>query len=41
MIKTNGKAAAITPHLNNHCVKATAVTVLSDSNVEARQKSRQ
>ena len=41
MIKTNGKAAAITPHLNNHCVKATAVTVLSDSNVKARHKSRQ
>ena len=36
MMKTMSKAAGITPHLNNHCVKATAVTVLSDSNVEAR-----
>ena len=29
-------AAEITPHLINHCVRATAVTVLSDHNVEAR-----
>ena len=26
----------MTPHLTNHCVRATAVTVLSDRNVEAR-----
>ena len=26
----------IEPHLTNHCVRATAVTVLSDHNVEAR-----
>ena len=36
MMKTMSKAAGITPHLTNHCVRATAVTVLSDSNVEAR-----
>ena len=35
-MKTMSKAAGITPHLTNHCVRATAVTVLSDSNVEAR-----
>ena len=29
-------AAEITPHLTNHCVRATSVTVLSDNNVEAR-----
>ena len=29
-------AAGITPHLTNDCVRATAVTVLSDLNVEAR-----
>ena len=29
-------AAGISPHLTNHCMKATAVTVLSDRNVEAR-----
>ena len=36
MMKTIIKAAGITPHPSNHCVRATAVTVLSDSNVEAR-----
>ena len=36
MIKTMSTAAGITPHLTNHCVRATAVTVLSDHNVEAR-----
>ena len=36
MMKTMSKAAGITPHLTNHCVRATAVTVLSESNVEAR-----
>ena len=36
MMKTMIKAAGITPHPSNHCVRATAVTVLSDSNVEAR-----
>ena len=36
MMKTMSTAAGITPHLINHCVRATAVTVLSDHNVEAR-----
>ena len=36
MMKTMSRAAGITPHLTNHCVRATAVTVLSDRNVEAR-----
>ena len=36
MMKTMCTAAGITPHLTNHCVRATAVTVLSDRNVEAR-----
>ena len=36
MMKTMSTAAGITPHLTNHCVTATAVTVLSDHNVEAR-----
>ena len=36
MMKTMSTAAGITPHLTNHCVRATAVTVLSDHNVEAR-----
>ncbi|XP_028401214.1 uncharacterized protein LOC114524266 [Dendronephthya gigantea] len=36
MMKTISKAAGIIPHLTNHCVRATSVTVLSDSNVEAR-----
>ena len=30
--------AGIEPHLTNHCLRATAVTVLSNHNVEARHK---
>jgi len=37
MMKTMSPAASITPHVTNHCVLATSVTVLSDHNVEARQ----
>ena len=36
MMKTMSLAASIIPHLTNHCVRATSVTVLSDHNVEAR-----
>ena len=36
MMKSMSKSAGITPHLTNHCVRATAVSVLSDENVEAR-----
>jgi len=36
MIKMMSKKAGIEPHLTNHCVRATAVTVLADHNVEAR-----
>ena len=36
MMKTMSLAASIIPHLTNHCVQATSVTVLSDHNVEAR-----
>lgn len=36
MMKIMSKAAEITPHLTNHCVRATSVTVLADNNVEAR-----
>ena len=36
MMKTMSTAAGISPHLTNHCVRATAVTVLSDRHVEAR-----
>lgn len=36
MMKTMSKAAEISPHLTNHCVRATSVTVLADNNVEAR-----
>ncbi len=35
-MKTLSLAASIIPHLTNHCVRATSVTVLSDHNVEAR-----
>ena len=38
MMKTMSTAAWISPHLTNHCVRATAVTVLSNHNVEARHK---
>ena len=37
MMKTMSTAAGISPHLTNHCVRATAVTVLFDRNIEARQ----
>ena len=36
MMKTMSLAASIIPHLTNHCVRATSVTVLSEHNVEAR-----
>jgi hypothetical protein len=36
MMKVMSQNAGIEPHLTNHCVRATSVTVLSDSNVEAR-----
>ena len=36
MMKTMSPAASIIPHLTNHCVRATSVTVLSDNNVETR-----
>ena len=36
MMKTMSLAASIIPHLTNHCVQATSVSVLSDHNVEAR-----
>ena len=36
MMKTISLAASTIPHLTNHCVRATSVTVLSDHNVEAR-----
>ena len=36
IMKTMSLAASIIPHLTNHCVRATSVTVLSDHNVEAR-----
>ena len=35
MMKAMSTAAGISPHLTNHCVRATAVTALSDRNVEA------
>ena len=36
LLKTMSKAAGIIPYLTNHSIRATSVTVLSDSNVEAR-----
>jgi len=36
MLKTMSKRAGIEPHLTNHCLRATAVTVLSDSNCATR-----
>ena len=35
-MKTISLVASIIPHLTNHCVWATSVTVLSEHNVEAR-----
>jgi len=36
MIKEMSKRAGIEPHLTNHCLRATSVTVLSDHNCETR-----
>ena len=36
MMKQMSTAAGIVPHLTNHYVRATSVTVLSDCNIEAR-----
>ena len=36
MMKNMSTSAGIAPHLTNHCVRATSVTVLSDHNIEAR-----
>ena len=36
MMKTMSLAASIIPHLTNHCVRVTSVTILSDHNVEVR-----
>ena len=36
MLKEKSKRAAIEPHLTNHCLRATSVTVLSDHNCETR-----
>ena len=35
-MKNMSTSAGIAPHLTNHCVRATSVTVLSDHNIEAR-----
>ena len=36
MMKNMSTSAGIAPHLTNHCVRATSVSVLSDHNIEAR-----
>ena len=36
MLKSMSSRAGIQPHLTNHCLRATTVTVLSDSNCETR-----
>ena len=36
MLKNMSSRAGIEPHLTNHCLRATAVTVLSDHNCETR-----
>ena len=36
MMKEMSKRAGIEPHLTNHCLRATSVTVLSDHNCETR-----
>ena len=36
MMKEMSKRANIDPHLTNHCLRATSVTVLSDHNCETR-----
>ena len=35
-IRDRSKRAGIEPHLTNHCLRATSVTVLSDHNCETR-----
>ena len=37
MLKLMSSRAGIQPHLSNHCLRATSVTVLSDSNCETRR----
>ena len=37
MMKRMTTKAGISPHLTNHCIRATTVTVLSEENVEARR----
>ena len=39
MMKTMTCKAGISPHLTNHCIRATTVTVLGEENVEARHRS--
>ena len=36
MMKNMSTSAGIAPHLTNHCVRSTSVTVLSDHNIEAK-----
>ena len=36
MLKNMSSRAGIEPHLTNHCLRATAITVLSDHNCETR-----
>jgi len=36
MMKEMSKRAGIEPHLTNHCLRATSVTVLSDHNFDTR-----
>ena len=36
MLKNMSRRAGIEPHLTNHCLRPTAVTVLSDHNCETR-----
>ena len=35
-MKNMSTSAGIAPHLTNHCVRSTSVTVLSDHNIEAK-----
>ena len=37
MLKLMSSRAGIQPHLSNHCLRATSVTVLSDNNCETRR----
>ena len=36
MLKEMSKRAGIVPHLTNHCLRATSITVLSDADCESR-----